>query len=127
MYPAQGDEIVLVLYEEQFLLIFCVTIVWPATLFWYDDMRHSKRIPGLEQTQKSVPAIIFFWIMQRQPPSAKKAIQGLRLNKINRALIGLLLAKMLGHARHKTDEQLMTQFKEKPQQIRESSAEVSVI
>lgn len=51
MYPAQGDEIVLVLYEEEFLLIFRITIVWPATLFWYDDMRHSKRIPGLEQTQ----------------------------------------------------------------------------
>lgn len=57
----------------------------------------------------------------------QKAIQGLCLNKINRALIGLLLAKMLGHAHHKTAEQRMTQFKEKPQQIRKRSADVSVI
>lgn len=52
MYPAQGDEIVLVLYEEEFLLIFCVTIVRPSALLWYDDVSHGKCISGLEQTQK---------------------------------------------------------------------------
>lgn len=52
MYPAQRDEIILVLYEKEFLLILCVTIVWSSTLLWYNDVGHSKRIPGLEQTQK---------------------------------------------------------------------------
>ncbi len=52
MYPAQGDEIVLVLYEEELLLIFCVTIVRSTTLLWYNDVGHGKCISGLEQTQK---------------------------------------------------------------------------
>lgn len=54
MYPAQGDEIVLVLYEEEFLLIFCVTIVRPTALLGYDDVGHCKRISGLEKTQKGI-------------------------------------------------------------------------
>lgn len=52
MYPAQRDEIILVLYEKEFLLILCVTIVWSSTLLWYNDVGYSKRISGLEQTQK---------------------------------------------------------------------------
>lgn len=49
MYPAQGDEIILVLYEEEFLLIFGVTIIWPTTLLRYDDVCHRKCISGLQQ------------------------------------------------------------------------------
>lgn len=51
MYPAQGDEIILVLYEEEFLLIFGITIIWPTTLFRYDDVCHCKCISGLQQKQ----------------------------------------------------------------------------
>lgn len=49
MYPAQGDEIILVLYEEEFLLIFGVTIIRPTTLLRYDDVCHRKCISGLQQ------------------------------------------------------------------------------
>lgn len=52
MYPAQCDEIVLVLYEEEFLFVFCVAIVWPTALFRYDDMSNCERISGLENTTK---------------------------------------------------------------------------
>lgn len=51
MDPAQGDEIVLVLYEEEFLLIFGVTIIRPTALLRYDDVRHCKRVSGLQQKQ----------------------------------------------------------------------------
>lgn len=52
MYPAQCDEIVLVLYEEEFLFVFCVAIVRPTALFRYDDMSNCERISGLENTTK---------------------------------------------------------------------------
>lgn len=51
MYPAQGDEIILVLYEEEFFLIFGVTIIRPTALLRYDDVRHCKRVSGLQQKQ----------------------------------------------------------------------------
>lgn len=49
MYPAQSDEIILVLYEKKFLLIFSVTIIWPTTLLRYDDVGHCKCISGLQK------------------------------------------------------------------------------
>lgn len=67
MYPAQGDEIVLVLYEEEFLLIFCVTIVRPTTLLWYYYVGHSKRISGLEQTQEA--SRCYITLNYAKPPS----------------------------------------------------------
>lgn len=91
MYPAQGDEIVLVLYEEELLLIFCVTIVRSTTLLWYDDVGHSKRISGLEQTQNDVTLLQSFKLCIETV--CQKATQGLCLSKVNRALTGLLLAK----------------------------------
>lgn len=51
MYPAQGDEIILVLYEEELLLIFGVAIIRPTALLRYDDVCHCKRISGLQQRQ----------------------------------------------------------------------------
>lgn len=54
MYPAQSDEIILVLYEEEFLLIFGVTIIRPSTLLRYDDVCHRKCISGLPQ-QNIIP------------------------------------------------------------------------
>lgn len=51
MYPAQGDEIILVLYEKEFFLIFGVTIIGPTALLRYDDVRHCKRVSGLQQKQ----------------------------------------------------------------------------
>lgn len=47
MYPTQSNEIVLVLYEEEFLLVFCVTIVRPTALFRYNDVCNGERISGL--------------------------------------------------------------------------------
>ncbi len=70
MYPAQGDEIVLVLYEEEFLLIFCVTIVRPTALLWYYDVGHGKRISGLKQTQEA--SRHYIPLNYAKPPSAKK-------------------------------------------------------
>ena len=52
MYPAQGDEIVLVLYEEEFLFVLRVTIVRAATLLGHDDVGHGERVPGLEQRKQ---------------------------------------------------------------------------
>lgn len=94
MYPAQGDEIVLVLYEEEFLLIFCVTIVRSATLLWYDDVGHGERISGLEQTQR----VFHYYIPLNYaaPPSAKNLFKEPKGR--NRALTGLLPAKTLSHA-----------------------------
>lgn len=48
MYPTQSDEIVLVLNEEEFLLVFRVAIVGPTVLLWYDDVGNRKRISRLE-------------------------------------------------------------------------------
>lgn len=47
MYPTQSDEIVLVLYEEKFLLVFRVTIVRATVLLRYDDVGNCERISGL--------------------------------------------------------------------------------
>lgn len=52
VYPAQRDEIVLVLNEEELLLVFRVAVVGPTTLLGHEDVGHGERIPGLEQTQK---------------------------------------------------------------------------
>lgn len=47
VYPTQSDEIVLVLYEEKFLLVFRVAIVRATVLLRYDDVGNSERISGL--------------------------------------------------------------------------------
>lgn len=47
MYPTQSDEIILVLYEEEFLFVFRVAVVGPTVLFRYDDVGDCKRISGL--------------------------------------------------------------------------------
>lgn len=47
MYPTQSDEIVLVLYEEKFLLVFRVAIVRATVLLRYDDVGNCERISGL--------------------------------------------------------------------------------
>lgn len=82
MYPAQSDEIILVLYEKEFLLIFCVTIVRSATLLWYDDVGHSKSISGLDQTQKA---------------KLSRAANLPETYKTTRGPAGSLLEKMLSH------------------------------
>lgn len=49
MYPAQGDEVVLVLHQKQLLFILRVTVIWTATLFRHDHMCHRERVPILQQ------------------------------------------------------------------------------
>lgn len=49
MDPAQGDEIILVLYEEELLLILRVAIVGAAALLGNDDVRHAECVSGLER------------------------------------------------------------------------------
>lgn len=76
MYPAQGDEIVLVLYEEELLLIFCVTIIWSTTLLWYDDVGHSKRISGQFATQDATSFYSSACVGLGQPQKAPAQLSG---------------------------------------------------
>lgn len=46
--PAQSDEVILVLDEEELLLVFSVTVVRPAGLLRDDDVGHGEGIPVLE-------------------------------------------------------------------------------
>ena len=46
--PAQSDEVILVLDQEELLLVFSITVVRPPALLWDDDMGHSEGIPVLE-------------------------------------------------------------------------------
>lgn len=81
MYPAECDKIILVLHEEEFLLVFRVTIVRSAALLWYDDVGHSKRISGLDQTQKA--SCFYTHLNYACPAVCQSATQGHCLHKIN--------------------------------------------
>lgn len=59
MYPTQRDEIILVLYEEEFLLIFCVTIIWPTALLGYNDVGHCEGISCLEKKHIELHGLVF--------------------------------------------------------------------
>ena len=50
MTPAQSDEVILSLDQEELLFILGVTVVWAATLLWHDHMGNRESIPGLGQT-----------------------------------------------------------------------------
>lgn len=51
--PAKGDEIILVLDEEKFFLILCVTIIWSPTLLGHDHMGHCEGILGQFATKNT--------------------------------------------------------------------------
>lgn len=48
--PAQRDEVVLVLDEEELLLVFRVAVVRPAALLRDDDVSHRERVSGLKHS-----------------------------------------------------------------------------
>lgn len=50
MNPAQSNEIILALDQEELLLILSVTVIWASTLLWHDHMGYRERIPGLGKT-----------------------------------------------------------------------------
>lgn len=48
MYPAEGNEVVLVLHQKELFFILSVTVIWTTTLFWHDHMRHCECVPVLQ-------------------------------------------------------------------------------
>lgn len=50
MNPAQSNEVILALNQEELLLILSVTVVWAPTLLWHDHMGYRECIPGLGKT-----------------------------------------------------------------------------
>ncbi len=55
MYPAQCDEVVLVLHQKQLLFILCVTVIWTSTLLRHNHVCHRECVPVLQQAHKHSP------------------------------------------------------------------------
>lgn len=51
MYPAQGNEVVLVLHQKQLFFILCVTVIWTPALFRHNHVRHRKSVPVQSPTE----------------------------------------------------------------------------
>lgn len=49
MYPAECDEVVLVLHQKQLLLVLCVAVIRTAGLLRDDHVGHREGVPRLEQ------------------------------------------------------------------------------
>lgn len=49
VYPAERDEVVLVLHQKQLLLVLCVAVIRTAALLRDDHVSHRERVPHLKQ------------------------------------------------------------------------------
>lgn len=49
VYPAERDEVVLVLHQKQLLLVLRVTVIRATALLRDDHVRHREGVPRLKQ------------------------------------------------------------------------------
>lgn len=58
MYPAEGDEVVLVLHQKQLLLVLRVTVIRTAALLRDDHVGHRECVPHLEQATGTLHGLL---------------------------------------------------------------------
>lgn len=104
MYPAQRDEVVLILHQKELLLVLSVTVIWAPALLRHDHMRHCECVPCLKQKCKdpSLTASIQHYTAQLDSAFTYEFIQVCIISRtslpqsiphVSTARIVLLLAK----------------------------------
>lgn len=73
MYPAERDEVVLVLHQKQLLLVLRVAVIRTAALLRDDDVRHRERVPRL--TRERATLHTFFWTLQCPANGSKEEVE----------------------------------------------------